>query len=77
MEIIVIASGWVVVGRVVSDGEVVRLEDAKVVRRWGTSHGIGELATGPTPHTVLDPLGTVAVTASQILFRLAVAVTGW
>lgn len=55
-EIVVLQRGWVVVGDVAEDTDnLVRLENAAVVRRWGTSAGLGELAAkGPRPNTVLD-----------------------
>ena len=48
--------GWVVVGiPTQSDGQIT-LTDASVVRRWGTSKGLGELAErGALPETKLDP----------------------
>jgi hypothetical protein len=57
--IVVLQRGWVVVGRWQQDGEMVTLTEAKVIRRWGTTKGLGELTGGPTAATVVDPAGTV------------------
>ena len=51
----VLQRGWVVVGRYSQTRDIARLTDAAVVRRWGTSKGLGELAaSGPLENTRLD-----------------------
>lgn len=60
IKIVVLQRGWVYVGRYEENGEKGTLTDAKNVRRWGTTKGLGQLAAdGPQPNTVLDPAGTV------------------
>lgn len=59
VKLVVLQRGWNVVGRYHVDGEQVTITDAKVIRRWGTTKGLGELVDGPTDETVLDPAGTV------------------
>lgn len=60
VKILILQRGWVVIGRYGKDGTEHVLTDAAVVRRWGTSKGLGQLATdGPQPNTVLDKAGTV------------------
>jgi hypothetical protein len=68
--IIVIATyGWVFTGQkmqLASDG--VHLEKADVIRTWGTTHGLGQLALGgPTSDTKLDPCGTVRLPLSSVV----------
>lgn len=59
-KILILQRGWVVVGRYAKDGDEHVLTDAAVVRLWGTTKGIGQIAlAGPTPNTVLDKAGTV------------------
>lgn len=55
LKIVVLDRGWIVVGRVsYSDGWTI-IVDASVIRNWGTSRGLGEIAdNGPTDKTVLD-----------------------
>ena len=70
-----VSAGWVFAGTV---GEVteyhVTLLDACVIRRWGTTRGLGELAiSGPQAGTVLDPAGTVWISRQHLLFGLACA----
>lgn len=61
--IIVADRGWVFAGDCEDheDGSVT-IRNAKNIRRWGTSTGLGELANGPTSKTVVDPAGTVRCT---------------
>ncbi len=53
--IAVLQRGWVMVGRRYSDGVQVTMSSASVIRRWGTTKGLGQLADGPTDETVLEP----------------------
>ena len=57
--IVVLDRGWVVVGLVGISGDDVTIEQASVIRLWGTTKGLGEIAKGgPTKDTVLDHAGT-------------------
>jgi hypothetical protein len=59
-KIVVLQRGWVVVGTFGWDGEYMTLTNASTIRVWGTTKGLGELATnGKTDKTVLDSCGTV------------------
>lgn len=56
IRIVILQRGWVVVGRYQQKGDEISLTGAKVIRRWGTTQGLGELASsGPLPNTKLDP----------------------
>lgn len=69
IKIIAVSERWVFVGRAhTSPTGNVRLEDASCIRVWGTVSGIGQLAAGPTAKTVLDPVGTIDIRATAILF---------
>jgi hypothetical protein len=58
--IVILQRGWVMVGDYSRDGESCLLENASVIRVWGTTKGLGEIAIdGPTQNTKLDPCGTV------------------
>jgi hypothetical protein len=60
VKILVLQRGWVAIGRHSKDGAEHVLTDASVIRRWGTTKGLGQLATdGPQANTVLDATGTV------------------
>ena len=58
IRIVVLQRGWVVVGRMSHEHEIV-LRDAAVIRRWGTTKGLGSLRGGPAENTELDYAGTV------------------
>lgn len=71
LRIVILQRGWVVVGRVHAEGAETRIESASVVRRWGTTAGLGEIAlNGPTKKTVLDPCGTVRVHELAIVAQM-------
>ncbi len=60
VRIVILQRGWVMVGRFSQTGTSCLLEDAAVIRIWGTSRGLGEIAlSGPTSKTILDKAGTV------------------
>ena len=52
--IVVLQRGWVAVGRYNRVGDECTLTSASIIRRWGTTRGLPELATGPTSETILD-----------------------
>jgi hypothetical protein len=58
-QIVVLDRGFVYVGKVTISGDFVLIEDAKNLRVWGTTKGLGELRDGPTGKTVTDDAGTV------------------
>jgi hypothetical protein len=69
--------GWVLVGRPRpqargDDALFVALDDAAVVRVWGTAAGLGELAQkGPLPGTRLDPEpGPVLLNVARCVYRI-------
>lgn len=73
--IVVLQRGWVVVGRWHRDGDDVTITDAQVIRRWGTSRGLGELVNGPTSSTTLDPGGTIRTHVLGVVLTIDAA--GW
>lgn len=59
-KIVVLQRGWVMVGKLERDGSECKLHKASVVRNWGTTKGLGELALeGPKKDTKLDPCNGV------------------
>ncbi len=59
IKIIILQRGWVMVGRFEREDNDCKLHDASVIRVWGTSKGLGEIASnGPIKDkTVLDKCG--------------------
>ena len=55
IKIVILQRGWVMVGRFERCGNDCRLSNASVIRAWGTTKGLGEIAkNGPTDKTTLD-----------------------
>ena len=55
IRIVILQRGWVVVGRFSQEGSNCKLTNASIIRVWGTTKGLGEIAiNGPTSKTVLD-----------------------
>ena len=60
IKIVILQRGWVFVGKFERSENDCKLTNAKNIRRWGTTKGLGEIANGgPTDKTVLDDAGTV------------------
>lgn len=76
--IVVLHRGHVVVGRYSRDGSEVVIRDASVIRRWGTTRGLGEIAAnGPTPNTVLDPCGVVRAHELAVVLTIDCEASKW
>lgn len=77
--LVVLLGGWVFVGDFSQRGTYCVLENASVIRRWGTSKGLGELAKkGPRPETILDPCEkTVRFPEKSISHMYDVEDTAW
>lgn len=56
LQIVILQRGWVMIGYLNRiDDKWFSLANAHVIRRWGTTKGLGEIAVGgPTSETVLD-----------------------
>ena len=55
IKIVVLQRGWIVVGRFERKDTQCKLHNASVIRNWGTTNGLGEIAEGgPTSSTKLD-----------------------
>ena len=78
IRIAVLQRGHVVVGEYSQNGEIGRLDNARVVRRWGTSEGLGELAKkGPLSNTVLDACPPVSFHVREVIFLMEVNNDAW
>lgn len=57
-QIVILDRGFVLVGDVTLQDDWVVTRNASIIRRWGTTKGLGEIALhGPLQSTVLDPIG--------------------
>lgn len=66
-QIIVADRGFVYVGQTVVDGDYVRVTNARNIRVWGTSQGLGELVSGPTKDTKLDQVGEILLPVKAVI----------
>lgn len=77
VRIVVLQRGWVVVGYWSEDGDEVQIRNARVIRKWGTSRGLGELVDGPTTSTVLDPADIVCAHRLGVVLTIAANGAAW
>ncbi len=77
VRIVIVQRGWVFCGRVSREEHEVVIRDAKNIRTWGTTKGLGELYRGPKSGTVLDEAGTVRLHALQIIAMIDVDAEAW
>ena len=64
--IIVVDNGFVYHGIVHSDGDFYLISNAKNIRKWGTTGGLGELRNGKTKDTVVDDCGEVLIPKGKL-----------
>ena len=68
LKIVVLDRGFVVIGNGTITDNYVTIRNCQCIRRWGTSRGLGELATeGPKTETQLDPQPTTRVHELQVV----------
>lgn len=81
IKIVVLDRGWVVVGDCKKEGNYFLISEACIIRKWGTTRGLGELAEkGPndlTLNTFLDPCPSVRVLEKNIIFLMDVNHDNW
>jgi hypothetical protein len=76
-QIVVLQRGWVVVGDVTREGDELMIHEASVIRKWGTTKGLGELIDGPLADTVLDAAGTVRANVLGVVLAIDVTASKW
>ena len=78
LNIVILDRGFVYVGDVTISGDWVVIRDAKNVRRWGTTQGLGQLALlGPRPETKLDMAATVKAPLRAVIGLLKCEAGKW
>lgn len=79
VQIVVVDGRWNFIARVSREPGFVVLTDASVIRYWGTTAGLGELAKdGPTGKTKLDPCeGVVRIPEARVVFTLDADAGKW
>lgn len=79
IRIVILQRGWVMVGRFGQKGSACWLDGASVIRYWGTTRGLGEIAEGgPTEKTKLDPThGRVGFHELTVIATISCAEEKW
>lgn len=76
-KIVVLDRGFVYVGAVKVEGDFVVIQNAKNLRVWGTTKGLGELVSGPLSETKLDRVGTVKAPLRALISLIDVEQGKW
>ena len=79
LKIVILQRGWVMIGKLERNGTDCILHNAATVRRWGTTKGLGELAScGPLKDTVLDKCyGEVQFDYLTVIASISCKETSW
>lgn len=78
IRILVLQRGWVVIGRVAEQGQYLIITDGYVIRRWGTTKGLGQLAAeGKQAQTILDPSPPMRTHALLVINEFSVTHPSW
>lgn len=77
IKIVVADRGFVYVGVVDESESFVTLRNAKNIRVWGTTKGLGELVNGPLANTILDSVGTVRIPMRAVISLIDVEQSKW
>lgn len=79
MQIVVADRSWNFIGHTSRDEDNnLVINNAKVIRRWGTKSGLGQLALeGKQTNTVLDEAGTVTLPPHAVIALLHVNEAAW
>jgi len=76
--IVIVDRGFIYVGNVEHDGEWCRMTNARNIRKWGTSKGLGQLAIeGPQVETVLDAVGSIQIPAHAVISIIDTEAPKW
>lgn len=76
--IVVLDRGFVYVGTLITGANWLTIDNARNIRRWGTTKGLGQLALeGPQLNTVLDNVGTVQASITGLKHFLICEVGAW
>lgn len=79
LKIVILQRGWVLVGKLEKNGSDCKLHNAAVIRVWGTTKGLGEIAKdGPTSSTKLDATnGLVEFDYLTVVATISCDETAW
>jgi len=77
-QIVILQRGWVAIGDLTKKGEYMELDNAFVIRRWGTKNGLGQLATeGKQTNTELEPTPKMKFHELTVISLIEVNASKW
>ena len=77
-QIVILNRGWCLIGDYSEKGDECTLDNASVIRVWGTTKGLGELAEeGEKSNTKLDPCPQVTFHKMTMVARMSVNEDKW
>lgn len=78
MKICVLQNGWVMIGNLEKNESNYSLKNGYIIRRWGTTEGLGELAIkGRLENTLLDKIPLTNFHESQLIFTIQCDESKW
>ena len=79
IKIVILQRGWILVGKFEKNGSECKLHNASVIRNWGTTKGLGEIAqAGPTANTKIDATnGLVEFDYLTVVATIACNAVAW
>ena len=77
-QIVILQRGWVAVGDFSQKGDECTLSNSAIIRIWGTTKGLGELAeNGPLSSTKIDKCPDLRFHLLTVIARMDVNETKW
>lgn len=78
VQIVILNRGWIVIGRVKEEKNKTFITNASVIRNWGTTKGLGELAyNGKLNDTILDKCPDIEVDTLNIVLLMNCDENSW
>lgn len=77
IKIAVLDRGFVYVGAISFEGDFVIIKNARNIRVWGTTRGLGELVNGPLSTTKVDTIGLVRASKHALIHLIDVDQKKW
>lgn len=78
IKIVILQRSWAMIGRLKRTENDCILTNASIIRKWGTTRGLGELALeGKKPNTILDYVGTVQFDYLTVVAAINCDETKW
>lgn len=78
IQILVLNCGWIVIGNVSESVGKTVIQNAAVIRRWGTTKGLGELASsGKLKDTIFDACPDITVNTANVVLAMNCDQSKW